>query len=425
MTNEQGKIKFTKSRRKKVGLKSCLIPLAFSVCASTGCAGTPRFWPTTPPPPGPVESVVLRGDDLEPERIPSDGSASADLAGARELYRRGDYTAACKHFHRIAENTKNTPQIAEEARFYEAECLRQIGKYPKAADTYVRLLNDFPAGVHRDQSVRRIFDICQIWLKDTDAEIQAVREKKQGKRWFVWQGPVVHFDKTKPIFDEEGRALEGLEQVKLHDINGPMADRALFLAGSVKFFREEYKESDYYFTQITEMHPNSQLAPKAVELAIISKHMSTGGSDYDGRKVAEARQLVQKALDSYPELASQEEKRKFLDRQMYGITYQQAEKDFKIAEFYRRTGHAGSAYFYYEIVRRRYPGTSFFDKATERMLELRAKLDKEQRRGVKKEQSAPQESPGRPELAPAPKQVPAELSPPEPELAPPPRPVTN
>jgi hypothetical protein len=54
---------------------------------------------------------------------------------------------------------------------------------------------------------------------------------------------------------------------------------------------------------------------------------------------------------------------------------QQAEKDFKIAEFYRRTGHAGSAYFYYEIVRRRYPGTPFFDKATERMYELKAEQE--------------------------------------------------
>jgi hypothetical protein len=62
-------------------------------------------------------------------------------------------------------------------------------------------------------------------------------------------------------------------------------------------------------------------------------------------------------------------------RQLYCINQQQADKDMKIAEYYRRTGHSGSAYFYYEIVRRRYPGTAYFDKATERMHELRAELE--------------------------------------------------
>ena len=75
------------------------------------------------------------------------------------------------------------------------------------------------------------------------------------------------------------------------------------------------------------------------------------------------------ALRNYPSLAAQ--KNAFLQRQLAGINLQQAEKDFKIAEFYRRTGHPGSAYFYYEIVRRRYPGTRFFDDAPVRMQELR------------------------------------------------------
>ena len=36
--------------------------------------------------------------------------------------------------------------IAEEARFYEAECLRRQGKYPKSVDVYHKMLTDFPAG---------------------------------------------------------------------------------------------------------------------------------------------------------------------------------------------------------------------------------------------------------------------------------------
>ena len=59
----------------------------------------------------------------------------------------------------------------------------------------------------------------------------------------------------------------------------------------------------------------------------------------------------------YPELAASE--KDWLDRQLVNINHQQADGDFNQAEFYRRTGKYGSAYFYYELVRRRYPGTNY------------------------------------------------------------------
>ena len=57
-------------------------------------------------------------------------------------------------------------------------------------------------------------------------------------------------------------------------------------------------------------------------------------------------------------------------------TAQQADKDWGFAEFYRRTGHPASAYFYYEIVLRRYPGTSYAKKAKEQKDILEAELNR-------------------------------------------------
>ena len=134
-------------------------------------------------------------------------------------------------------------------------------------------------------------------------------------------------------------------------MTGPLADTALFMCGTVKLYNEDYREAEHYFSQIPARHPNSPLAPQSIKLAIICKELGTGGSAYDGRKVAEARQLVDIALRTYPELATKE--KDFLERQLYSITQQQADKDYNIAEYYRRTGHPASAYFYYDIVRRR------------------------------------------------------------------------
>ena len=86
------------------------------------------------------------------------------------------------------------------------------------------------------------------------------------------------------------------------------------------------------------------------------------------------RVVVCGRLRNYPELAK--EKSGFLERQLGSITYQQAQKDYQTAEFYRRTGHPGSAYFYYEVVRRRY---------TRVLRELQPGADADQGQPVSKE----------------------------------------
>ncbi len=60
-----------------------------------------------------------------------------------------------------------------------------------------------------------------------------------------------------------------------------------------------------------------------------------------------------------------------LETQKSAINSQQAAKDFGIAESYERTKHPGSACFYYELVRKRYPGTKYAHEAEKRIAVLR------------------------------------------------------
>jgi outer membrane protein assembly factor BamD (BamD/ComL family) len=201
------------------------------------------------------------------------------------------------------------------------------------------------------------------------------KEVQEGKRWMVmprW----VSFDPSKPILDREGRAIEALEKVRLYDLHGPLADQALYRCGVVKMYHENYREAEMYFSQIHARHPDSKLAPKAIELAVFCKQMSTGGSSYDGRKAVEARELIQAALRSYPQIAHDPAKREYMEKQRQAIDLQQAEKEFKMAEFYRRTEQYPSAYWYYELVRRRYPNTVYAQKAQERWASLKEWLER-------------------------------------------------
>jgi outer membrane protein assembly factor BamD (BamD/ComL family) len=326
------------------------------------------------------ENLVLGADGLIPEKqakeTKPDDCAKA-LAAAREWFRKEEYDKAEELFEFVADKEKNPAPAIQEAMYYRGECLRLTGKYPKAGDCYAGLLNKFPNTPYREQCVQHMFDIANFWLDETRAEMREEKEKVEGKRWMVWPH-FVSFEKSKPLLDREGRAIELLEKVRLHDLNGPLADQALWMCGIVKMYNENYRDADNYFTQIPNRHPESPLAPQALEYAIFCKHMSTGGSDYDGRKTAEARKLVQTAFRSYPQLANDSKKREYLEQQIHGIDLQQAEKDYKMADFYRRTGHPGAAFFYYELVRRRYPNTKYARMAEEDWGKLREKLEQKQ-----------------------------------------------
>ncbi|MCX7699705.1 MAG: hypothetical protein N2039_02390 [Gemmataceae bacterium] len=327
-------------------------------------------------------AVTGPDEDTSPSKI------NGELAAAHELFRKEDYAKAARAFERIADNKENSAAVAEEALFYQAECERLRERLVAAEPIYKKLLHDFPSGAYKQQACQRLYDIAVFWLKDTDEELGKYAEKLEGKRSFVMPASLrVNLDKRKPTFDAEGRAIQALEVVHYSDMTGPLADKALFLAGFVKFYREDYKEADHYFTALLQFHKDSELAPRAIEMAIRSKTLASGGAEYDGRRVAEARQLIDTALSAYPELAQSEEGRQKMTEHLYEVTAVQAEKDLRRAEFYERTNHPGSAYFVYQRIKQRYPQTKFEKIADERLARLQPLIEQEQARQGQEEDS--------------------------------------
>lgn len=302
-----------------------------------------------------------------------DPQADEKLAKAQEHFDRGEFSKAHDGFKELADNKGNSASLAEHARYMQAECCRERRDFPKAVDVYHRLLMDFPTGVHRQEACVKIFEISDYWLDDFRHEM----DRRQGEKGVLywrpkWPNPM---DKTRPFLVQESRALEALEYVHTFDFSGPLADKSLFWCGYVNFIRGNFDESDHFFSQLIELHKDSPLRPQAVVYAIQAKNNATGGAIYDGRKCAEAMHLLNIAESSMPELMNDPAMAERLTRAKFAIRFQQAEKDFKTAEYYERTGHPGSAVFYYELTRRRYPGTRYSELATARKDDLKAKMD--------------------------------------------------
>jgi TolA-binding protein len=346
---------------------------AVAAALLAGCTSLPfksRDSSAAPPDGGPVQQASHT--ELPGSPVQHDG-----LAKAEDAYRRDQFEQAEKLFEDIADDQKNRPEVAERARFYQAESLRRQNYYPKAVDVYNKLLNDFPAGLYREQAVGQMYVIAVEWLQPVRDEIAEKAKPEKERKEKSWTDGIVlvNFDKKLPTFSAEDRALQTLEKVYFSDPTGPNADKALFMLGRVNYERGNYRDASRYFQQIAEAHDRSPLRDEALKLAIISKNNSTGGPQYDARETTEAMRLINGAKATSPSL-SREQDGKFLDQQALMVRYQQAEKDFETAEFYRRTGHPGAAWFYYELVTRRYPGIKpFADQAAARQAELKAEMD--------------------------------------------------
>jgi outer membrane protein assembly factor BamD (BamD/ComL family) len=117
---------------------------------------------------------------------------------------------------------------------------------------------------------------------------------------------------------------------------------------------------------------------------------------------------LQNSQNAYPELSKEEG---WIQKQLIGMNLQQADGDFRVAEFYRRLGHPGPAYFYYELVRRRYPNTNYEKRALERMNELRSQVEREQAATAATKDAPPASTSTAPEQGPAPRQLPAGFAP--------------
>ena len=354
---------------------------------------------------GPKENISLTGAGLT--REPMDPGAKQEIEAAKRLIDEKKYAEAETAFHKLVstnteaswwqvgllapDSTNKTDAtikkgsgvrgrgvnpVLEAALFYEAESQRLQKSYRSSADSYTRLLAEFPRSQYTPGACKGLFEIADYWLEPTRKQMDEYQDQLAGKRWFVTPAMYIHFSKDMPALDAEGHAVAVLNTIRNHDIKGELGRKALLYLGTIHFYRQDYKEADFYFTRLYEEYPNDKDAAKAIKQSVICKQLVTGGSVYDMRGVEESKKLLMTAMGAYPELAKDDG---WVRGQLASINTQQADRDYKIAEFYERTGHPGSAYFYYELVCRRYPNSELADKAAKRKGELKGKADKEQK----------------------------------------------
>lgn len=323
---------------------------------------------------------------------------------ANAAYKAGDFSEAEKRFKRIVDIYEHdefgmrkrtfrnwmNPKVREshyidnplreDALFYMAESRYQQQKFPGAGDAYLRLLNAYPSSRHMDTATRRMFAIAGLWmeLKVTDSgDIVPASYEPDGKT----EPPKIHeqdhvdrpsfinlTDGKRPGIDIEGRALELLKSIWLHDPTGPLADDALMLTASHQLRVGHHADAKETYRLLREEYPNSPHFKDAFILGSYVTQASYLGSDYDGKSLVEARNLKATALRIFNELTPEERSR--LQTELNKIDEAAVKRDYDRALFYMKKQKYNAVVIYCTEIIRNYPNSEYAGKAKQLMADL-------------------------------------------------------
>lgn len=332
---------------------------------------------------GPLERILSDRARRQTESLaPLEGSPEFDEAKA--LFDQGDYATAEKRFKSLAKTYKDTP-IEEDSLFMMGECQFTTGRYAKAQDSYGKLLKKYPSPRDLDKVTKRLFHIAKHWMEFPEvvqsSEVQTVswedpkstpppenphpRSKDPSRLIPIFPN---FWDRSRPVFDTDGRALEALRMIWMNDPTGPLADDAIMLTASYHLRKGDFLEADRNYTILREQYPKSPHLENAFVLGSHVKLMSYQGAMYEGDSLEAAHQLKESTLRLYPK---HPERERLLD-EVRKIEEAKAEREWANVVFWQKKNKPHSVATCCREVIRLYPNSTYAAQARQILADMQS-----------------------------------------------------
>ena len=290
----------------------------------------------------------------------------------RDAFEKGDYEQAIKVGKKTAKKFKES-SLGEEAQFYVAESYYAQSQFSKAQDGYDQLFEDYPSTRYVEPATRKLYRIARIWLEVAEPVAKNEIRQVSGEKVIEDEKPAKppldptlrvrvlpnFHDRSRPMFDTQGRALECLKSIWMNDPTGPLADDSLMLTATYYQRHDNYVEADRYFEILREEYPDSPHLEEAFLLGAHVKQMSYQGPYYEGRELTGARKLKEQSLQLFPASHSRQQLRKDLD-QLYLL---EAQRAWSKVEYYQKKRRPRAVAIACIQVVSEYPDTSFAKEA--------------------------------------------------------------
>ncbi|MCE2811510.1 MAG: tetratricopeptide repeat protein, partial [Planctomycetaceae bacterium] len=176
-----------------------------------------------------VDKDLARSTLKEANEIYQAALSTQDSPDRKELFRKAakKYNQAGKHWA--------SSSLAQDAYFMTAESYFFAEDYPKAEDSYVKLIKEYPRTRYQDRVDQRRMEIGNYWLQFPDKFYN------------------LNFtDKSRPLNDTENHGKRVLEKMLLDSPTGRLADDVVMDIANTEFKRENWNEAlDRYRDLIT------------------------------------------------------------------------------------------------------------------------------------------------------------------------------
>jgi len=277
-----------------------------------------------------------------PVAAPKKGTAEGELALIRQHVERGNGRRAAWAAGRFLKKYPDDPRREEVMSLGgRAEMIR--GRYFKAYEWYDRQLTNYPNGQYAERALDRQFEIAEAFLAGK-------------KRWVLG---------TLPI-SARGDGLRILGRIAEHVPGSVLAEKALLRIADHHYRQKDYEDATLAYDHFLEMFGRSKQAPYATLQAARATFASFHGVRFDETPLLNAQQRFTVFRQRYPHEARRANVTGILER----IHELRAEKSYETGRFYERTRRKVPAKFYYRLVMRDYPGTTWSDKARQRLTHL-------------------------------------------------------
>lgn len=274
--------------------------------------------------PKPQTSELHAGRWIEVTNPTTEETIDPTLLGVEQLIRSGRYRDAMKSDVAWLKRSKTSP-LRDRGLYLMAEALYGYGDRLKAFFYLDELLDEYPESTLYYQALDKQYQIADGYLNGY-------------KRRFL----------RMPLLGAQEEAVEMLYRIQQRSPGSPLAEKSLLRTADYYYASSDYDLAADAYAAYIKGYPRSPSVPRVKLRQAYANLAQFRGLRFDATPVIDAKTQLQDIVQTYPDLAAQENIPSILER----IDTTFARKLAVTADYYRRT-HAprGEAYTYQYLVK--------------------------------------------------------------------------
>ena len=261
---------------------------------------------------------------------------------ALDLYKEKKLDKAAEQFKIVLKQYPKS-RVAPESQYRLGTIFEETGDYVEAHKAYQALIKSYPQSERFEEVIEREYQIGIMFLSG-----------KKGKLLGLDIRP------SLPL------AIEVFQKIVTAAPYGAFGDKSQFNLGVAYQKSGQFDNSVEAFQALIDQYPQSNLVQQArLQMAEVS-YAKSGGQARDQGALDEAARQAQGYLKRYPGSQEAEEAEKISLK----VDELNAEKNYRIGLYYEKDNYLQSSLIYYADTAKRYPNTSWGQKAAEKLHSL-------------------------------------------------------